>query len=350
MTRLLLLEPYGSDSHRSWAEGYAENSAHDVRSVVLPGERWRLRMREGAAELNSRSRDICADGWRPDVVLVSSMVNVADLRRLLSEWIHDERLVTYFHESQLAYPDIDVRGSARPPQSEFVDINLVSIAASDLVLFNSAHHLTEASRPRLFFRHLRAEVVPVGVDLAPFAVAGSRPPVAEPLILWNHRWDHDKDPQTFFAALNEVNDLPWRLAVVGANTRIDPQEFDHAAEAFFDRILTWGHQPRAAYIELLHQADLVVSTARHEFFGVAMVEAMAAGAVPVLPNGLSYPELVPSEFHETVLYDGDVASALRARLTNLEAARAAVSGLADSMHRFSWDVIAPRMDALVSPG
>jgi len=318
--------------------------------VILAGERWRLRMREGAGVLDRAARDLCVDGWRPDVVLVSSMVNVADLRQRLNRWIGEVRVVTYFHESHLAFPDIDVTGTRRAPQSEFVQMDLDSIAASDLVLFNSHHHLTEALRPRLSFRHLRAQVVPVGVDLSPFVGTDKRAEVPEPLILWNHRWDHDKDPQSFFAALGEIDDLPWRLAVVGANDRIDPQEFTQARMDHADRIDLWGHQPREAYIDVLRRADVVVSTARHEFFGVAMVEAIAAGAVPLLPGRLSYPELVPSEFHDVVLYQGDVATHMRQRLLNLEEARAEVSGLAEAMNAFSWDVIAPRMDALLSPG
>ena len=91
----------------------------------------------------------------------------------------------------------------------------------------------------------------------------------------------------------------------------------------------------------------MVSTAVHEFFGVAMVEAMAAGAVPLLPRSLSYPEIVPDRFHDAVLYDayGDMVRRLRAVLEDLPAARAAVDGLAAAMDRFDWASLAPAYDA-----
>lgn len=70
----------------------------------------------------------------------------------------------------------------------------------------------------------------------------------------------------------------------------------------------------AQYWSLLAACDVVVSTAKHEFFGVSVIEAVRAtsvfcacaalttlrataqvsvGLLPVCPHRLSYPELLP---------------------------------------------------------
>jgi glycosyltransferase involved in cell wall biosynthesis len=135
------------------------------------------------------------------------------------------------------------------------------------------------------------------------------------------------------------------LALAGENVRVDPREFDDARARLGDRVVHVGHLPEADYRELLTQADVVVSTAHHEFFGVAIVEAMAAGAVPLLPDRLSYPELVPERYHESVLYsDGALADRLRRVLADLDGARAAVDGLRSEMLRFDWATLAPVYD------
>jgi glycosyltransferase involved in cell wall biosynthesis len=57
----------------------------------------------------------------------------------------------------------------------------------------------------------------------------------------------------------------------------------------------WGYAvDRAEYAHWLWQCDVVVSTARHEFFGLAVAEALACGCLPVLPEALAYPELIPA--------------------------------------------------------
>src|SRR6185295_9493603 len=59
---------------------------------------------------------------------------------------------------------------------------------------------------------------------------------------------------------------------------------------------------RADYAGALATADVVVSTARHEFFGISVCEAMAAGCTPFVPRRLAYPELVPRELHGGSVY------------------------------------------------
>ena len=192
-----------------------------------------------------------------------------------------------------------------------------------------------------------SHVVPVGVELSDVPARGTACDGGPPLVLWNHRWDHDKNPEAVFRSLVKLADegVDFQVAVVGENTRVDPREFTEACHRLGDRVVQVGYLPRGDYTALLGRADVVVSAALHEFFGIAVVEAMAAGAVPVLPDRLSYPELVPEKFHGAVLYpDGGLTARLRHVLGGLEGWRSRVEGLARAMRRFDWSVVVDDYD------
>jgi len=102
---------------------------------------------------------------------------------------------------------------------------------------------------------------------------------------------------------------------------------------------------------------VAVSTAAHEFFGIGMVEAAAAGALPVLPRRLAYPEVFTDPVAvgrpvDTFFYDGTVEG-LAASLTGCaehlaETGSVWPAGLEDAGRRvaarYAWPVRAPALD------
>lgn len=244
----------------------------------------------------------------------------------------------------------------------------LSMLAADTVRFNSAYHLRAwFDGPRLLkhfpdYTHLesidatrgKSAVLPVGCDLRRldrFRSLASRE--APPLVLWNQRWEYDKDPETMLQALYVLagEGLPFRVALAGESFRVQPAEFEAARERLGARLVHYGYAASGAdYARLLWSADVVLSTAVHEFFGVSVVEALYCGARPVLPRRLSYPELVPAQAHESCLYDdfdgllarlrGAVAGAPGGWTGDGEAVRRHVGG-------FDWGVQAPLYDALL---
>lgn len=360
MARILLVEPWFSGSHRRWANGYQRASTHEVAIVSLSEGPWRWRLRAGALPLSADIGRYVSEHGQPDLLLVSGLVDVSQLLGLCRRDLGSIPVVVFQHESQIVYPTVSGNVDA-----EAVLRNWLSWCSADVVLFNSAFHRQAVldtlpvflyQRPeadQLFALEevlARFEVMPVGVNLPEAQTPGSLRSEAptSPVVLWPHRWENDKDPTAFLAALRRLRraGLPVRLVLAGREPAVASEVRATIVDEFSDWILATGPFDRARYDELLSQSDIVVSCANHEFFGVATVEALAAGCVPVLPNNLAYPEIVPERWHDTALYEhGTFGSSLEAVVADITSAQTSAVGLAQTMNRFSWSVIAPLLDS-----
>jgi len=355
--RLLLLAPYCGGSHRAWAEGYVAHSCHDVTLLGLDARFWKWRMQGGAVTLAERVRALDA---RPDLILATDMLNLPAFLALTRDFLADVPAAMYVHENQLTYPF--------PPGEKrdltYAMINWLSMLTAGRVYFNSAYHLEDwfGALPNMLkhfpdYSHLhrvggvraKASVLPVGCDLSRFdRLPGPDEPSAPPLILWNQRWEYDKDPETFFHALCALDEagMDFRVAIAGRSHRQAAPEFEAARERLGSRVVHFGYAETGTYERLLRRADLVVSTAIHEFFGVAIVEAIYAGCLPLLPDRLSYPELIPGPHRDVCLYETfeELVAGLRWALTYPADARSLAHELRASVARFDWSDMAPLYD------
>jgi len=363
VSHVLLVEPYYGGSHRAWVDGWMATSRHQIGLISHAADFWRWRIRGGPVTLAEDAAQYVAGHGTPDAVVVSDMVDVAAFAGLSRRTLGTVPIGLYMHENQLMYP----LGANQQPDESLSLANWRSMVAADAIWFNSAFQRDGlfAELPRFFNRQVdhphtgfiprieaRSSVLPVGVNTRRLIEAERpvRPAAHGPLVLWNQRWDHDKNPGAVFRALVKLaeDDVPFQLALAGENQRVDPREFGWVQEQLADRVVHVGHLPVAEYRQLLLRSDVVVSAAHHEFFGIAIVEAVAAGAVPVLPDRQSYPEVMPAKFHGAILYpDGELGQRLRTVLTGLAGAQAQVEGLREQMGIYDWSVVAPRYDAVI---
>ncbi len=313
MKRVLVLEPYYGGSHKLFLQGLQENIPGEYTLLQLPARKWKSRMQLSAIWFVERIKEIPVSRRRFDTVLCSTFVDVAVLRALLQSvagWNSSSRILCYFHENQFAYP-----GQAEDPGSQqFAAINFTTAMASHSCAFNSRYNL-DSFLEGIVYRlrkltdmklpHCEEAIREKSVILYPgmdyrdidscSQERGSRDDV--PIIVWNHRWEHDKGPQLFFDALRllKAKGIGFRLIVLGQSFARQPSCFAVAREEFASEILHFGYaETREEYVRLLRCGDLVLSTAKHEFFGIAILEAIRSGCYPLLPDNLSYPELYDS--------------------------------------------------------
>jgi glycosyltransferase involved in cell wall biosynthesis len=322
--KILALEPYYGGSHEAFLDGLVANSSHEFRTITMADRFWKWRMQGGAVTLARKGMEYWEDGFEPDLILATDMVNLPAFMALTRPHFSSTPVVLYFHENQLTYP---------LPEDQSRDytygyINYLSCLAADRAVFNSQFHydgftgaLPELLRLFPDYTHLEtvqqirdnSEVLHLGIDLKSLdhpRFNFNRSQVWEtrqngPVILWNQRWEYDKNPEQFFRVMNRLDDAgcSFRLILAGEHFEEQPYEFEQAWQRYGSRILHYGYaEDRQQYSRLLHQADLVVSTALHEFFGIAIMEAIYCGCHPVLPNRLTYPELVPENLHKPLLH------------------------------------------------
>lgn len=319
--RILAVEPTYGGSRRAFIENLVNYSQHEIVPLTLPARFWKWRMRGAHYELGRMLAEIPGDF---DIVLAGEMLNLPAFLGVARPRLKDARVIVYFHTNQLSFP-------LPPWEKRDVTLpltNLDGMLAADEVWFNMAEHRDEFldALPRLLrvfpeYRSLhvvdivaaRSRVVVPGIDLRALDVeretALATPLEAgPPVILWNSRWDYDKRPDIFFAALRDLMErrIPFRLALAGTNPHGRAPEFDDAKEEFAAQLVHYGQRPSwEEYARLLWRCQLVVSTAEHEYFPTGALEAMYCECIPVLPNTLAYPSFAPA----TNLYrPGEVGS------------------------------------------
>ena len=345
--KFLFLEPFYGGSHRDFADGLVSHSRHDIDLVTLPDRFWKWRMR-GAAIYWSRRIE------RPeqyDGLIVSSLLNLGDLKALWGESC--PQALVYFHENQLTYPSApDNRHDHQPGFT-----NIITALTAQRLLFNSHTHLESflTSLPQ-FIRIMpdfrpkwvtqvieeKSAVAYPGCHFSGTSSHHQKEGDQPPLIIWNHRWEHDKNPEAFFQALEKMarQNIEFQVALLGEEYAQMPEVFKRAPDVLGGRLVQYGMVPsREEYYQWLVRGDIAISTAVQENFGIAVVEAMWHGCLPLLPHRLSYPELLPESFHEHFLYrdQTDLETRLERLLTLRTQYTDQCNALSRAMAKFGWE-------------
>ena len=357
--KVLLLSAYhGKSSHAAWAEGYRTHSAHDLKLVTLSDRAWAWRMRGGAVGLWEQ---LTPEVMECDRIIATSMTDLASFLGLIRNTpLADKPVVYYVHENQLTYPirkeGLRDRGLAW--------LQFTSMLCADEIWFNSEYNrrawfralpefLRESPDPhgesQVEALRARSRVVPVGLTLPS---RQTKPDLEDgpPILLWNQRWEWDKNPEAFCELVSSLlPQVDFRVVMLGQYPRREPPDLTEFKERLGSRLLHAGWCSREEYLGWLSRAALTVSTARHEFFGIAMLETAAFGIPPLLPKRLAYPELLPPEQFPQLYYQNgkQLEEKALAALRRPQEWLSLGAGVQEAAYRFDWPKLAPLYDELL---
>ena len=314
MSKLLILEPFYGGSHKQLLDTLTSKlEPCSYHMVTLPAKKWHWRARTSSLKF-SQMIPSCSDFT---LLFSSSVISLAELLGLRPDLIKLKKIV-YFHENQLCYPVQNVKER----DFQFGYNQITTCLAADVILFNSEYNLQSfltnipkflSLQPdhkpdtKLIISQIKniAQVCyfPLQLPVRNFDLPRNNCIEAEKLndplhIVWPHRWEHDKDPETFCNVILKLHEagLDFIVSMLGEVYSEVPEIITRMKQTLSEKIKVFGYLPsKQDYFKLLSTAHVVVSTAKHEFYGVSMLEAAWLGCYPIAPNNLVYPEIYPQE-------------------------------------------------------
>jgi len=196
------------------------------------------------------------------------------------------------------------------------------------------------------------EIVPNGVDVRAFSDPGR--PVeglpAGPKILWVNRLDPQKGFEIMLRAFEQIASEVGEVHLLVAGDGRDRVLLRSLPGDLRSRILRLGTVAHEALPRYHAAADVFVSPATgQESFGIVLVEAMAAG-VPVVASDIEgYREVVRDGVDGLLIPPNDpnaLAAAIRRVLSEPELAAALKAAGRSRAQAFSWQAVAPRLEAV----
>ena len=357
---ILYIEPFYSGSHKHWIDSYKKISKHNINILSLPGKHWKWRMHGASITL---AEIFMKNNKSYDLIIASDFLNLPLFKSLCHEKLGEIKIVIYFHENQITYPwspnDQDIKLKR---DLHYAFINYSSSLISTHNLFNSQYHLDSYIKGLSKYLKLmpdynnlnsikrilsKSSVLYLGCKLDN-AVQNIKENET-PIILWNNRWEYDKNPELFFNTLKKIKSegVKFKLVVLGENFNKCPSIFIHSKEIFKNEILHIGYcETRSEYLNWLAKSDILPVTSIQDFFGISIVEAIAMNNYPILPNRLSYPELLDAKTFPEIFYETEKQfhSLIIEVIKNYKNLRNNVSKYRNIINRFNWPEIIDEYD------
>lgn len=318
--KVLLLESFYGGSHKVWADQLQKIFGDELTLFTMKDRFWKWRMEASGLEF---AKEYSKLNQSFDYILISSITNVAQFLAFANVDRTRTKVILYMHENQICYPwQSDRTEIDKKRDRHFGFINIMNCKIVDSIIFNSQFHKTAFINEVKAFLSVFPDFVPKW-DKAEFAAKSevlgiplnikvllekSKIENDVPVILWNHRWEYDKNPELFFQTLIKLSQKAYKfkLIIIGESYKKKPKIFECLDKELKSHIIHKGFvESKEAYYRLLMSSDIIAVTSNHEFFGISVVEALSCGVTPLLPNRLSYPEHINPELFPEQFYNYD---------------------------------------------
>lgn len=301
--KILLLSSYNTPSHSYWAKSLINTfPEYKWTYLKLPARKFSWRIRGNPLSWMANESSVLLNNY--DTIVATSMVDLSTIIGLFPN-LGKAKKIYYFHENQFEYP---LSSKKNHSNVESMMVNLYGALAADIAVFNSEYNMKSffSGAEKLLKKindHSPVSIldnIRYKVELLPVPIALKNKSSTKKIprsIIWNHRWEYDKNPEDYYNALRILKgkNIDFKLIMMGIQFKNSPMAFENIKNDFKENILCWGEQSKSDYFKWLSKGEFTISTAIHEFQGLAVMEAVQMGAIPIVPNRLSYPQWFPKE-------------------------------------------------------
>lgn len=306
--------PYDSGSHKYWADNIIKFGSFDYHLETMSGRHWKWRMQGASIHLAEMFKNL---NEKIDLVLCSTMMDVSLFKSITNCQVP---IIYYMHENQLSYPFSDAEKRSQE-NFHYGFINYKSCLAADLVLFNSDYHRNDflSALKRLLARlpdyinpmvqsteiYSKSKINWVGIDFSFLNKVEPNKHSGIPTLLWNHRWEHDKNPTLFMKLCDYLaaNDHQFQLILLGQDGNASEVK-ELINQKYGSQVLHTGYaKSKENYHSLIRSANLLPVTSDHDYYGLSVLEAIAANVTPLLPHNKVYEEFLDKSEYPLLFYN-----------------------------------------------
>lgn len=152
-------------------------------------------------------------------------------------------------------------------------------------------------------KHLESKCGPLGaksIRVFPWGMDGILPVNAKDSpkdidVVFPHRLDADKGIEDLAAIAEALPAITFAVTSVQSDSIINENPYKAKLRGL-PNVKFLSSQTRDMHNELLSRSKIVLSCARQENFGYAVMKAVERGCIPVLPKTLCYPEFFSDEY------------------------------------------------------